>query len=74
MAIPDVKELALYLQDSITKGDWSFNLGMRGDLYNGLTSHDEAEPRVGIAYNIKPTNTVFAFPTRARWKPLSTRT
>ena len=45
----DVKELALYLQDSITKGDWSFNLGMRGDVYNGLTSHDEAEPRVGIA-------------------------
>jgi hypothetical protein len=54
----DVKELALYLQDTITKGNWNFDLGMRGDLYNGLTSHREAEPRVGIAYNIKATNTV----------------
>ena len=54
----DVKELALYLQDTITKGSWAFHLGLRGDFYNGLTSHREAEPRVGIAYNIKPTNTV----------------
>jgi Carboxypeptidase regulatory-like domain/TonB-dependent Receptor Plug Domain len=54
----DVKELALYLQDSITKGNWNFNLGLRGDLYNGLTTHREAEPRLGIAYNIKPSKTV----------------
>ena len=54
----DVKELALYAQDTITKGAWSFNLGLRGDLYNGLTVHREAEPRLGIAYNIKPSNTV----------------
>jgi hypothetical protein len=54
----DVKELALYLQDTITKGSWSFNLGLRGDFYNGLTTHKEAEPRIGIAYNIKRTNTV----------------
>jgi Carboxypeptidase regulatory-like domain len=54
----DVKQLALYLQDTITKGSWSFNLGLRGDLYNGLTTHKEAEPRVGIAYNIKPSNTI----------------
>ncbi len=54
----DVKELALYVQDTITKGNWSFNLGIRGDLYNGLSSARQAEPRLGIAYNIKPTNTV----------------
>jgi len=54
----DVKELALYLQDSITKGNWAFNLGLRGDFYNGLTTHREAEPRLGVAYNIKPTNTI----------------
>jgi Carboxypeptidase regulatory-like domain len=54
----DVKELALYLQDTISKGNWSLNLGLRGDLYNGLTTHREAEPRVGIAYNIKPSGTV----------------
>ncbi len=54
----DVKELALYIQDEITKGNWNFNLGLRGDFYNGLTTHREAEPRVGIAYNIKSSNTV----------------
>jgi hypothetical protein len=54
----DVKELSMYVQDTITKGAWSFNLGVRGDLYNGLSTAREAEPRVGIAYNIKPTNTV----------------
>lgn len=54
----DVKQLALYIQDTITKGSWSFNVGIRGDFYNGLTSTRQAEPRVGIAYNIKPTNTV----------------
>ncbi len=55
----DIKQLALYLQDAITKGSWSFNLGLRGDLYNGLTTHQEAEPRVGVAYNVKKTSTVF---------------
>jgi Carboxypeptidase regulatory-like domain len=54
----DVKELALYAQDQITKGNWSFNLGLRGDFYNGLTTHKEAEPRLGIAYNIKPSSTI----------------
>ena len=54
----DVKELSMYVQDTITKGAWSFNLGIRGDLYNGLSTARQAEPRVGIAYNIKPTNTV----------------
>lgn len=55
----DVKELALYIQDTITKGNWNFNLGVRGDIYNGLVDHQEGEPRLGIAYNIKPTNTIF---------------
>ena len=51
----DVKQLALYIQDQITKGNWSFNVGLRGDFYNGLTTHKEAEPRLGLAYNIKRT-------------------
>jgi hypothetical protein len=54
----DVKELALYVRDNITKGNWSLNLGLRADFYNGLTTHKEPEPRVGVAYNIKKTNTV----------------
>jgi len=54
----DVKELALYAQDAISKGNWTLNLGIRGDFYNGLTTHNEAEPRIGIAYNVKQSNTV----------------
>ncbi len=54
----DVKQLALYMQDQITKGNWSFNVGLRGDFYNGLTAHKEAQPRLGLAYNVKRTNTV----------------
>ncbi|MGB6973259.1 MAG: TonB-dependent receptor [Terracidiphilus sp.] len=54
----DVKELALYGEDEIKAGNWDFNLGMRGDLYNGLTVARQAEPRVGIAYNVKRTGTV----------------
>jgi len=54
----DIKELALYIQDTITLKNWSFNLGIRGDVYNGFTSQSQAEPRIGVAYNIKQTNTV----------------
>jgi hypothetical protein len=54
----DVKELAIYAMDTITWKNWSFNLGIRGDKYNGISTGGQAEPRLGIAYNIKPTNTV----------------
>jgi hypothetical protein len=54
----DVKQLSFYVQDAITKGNWNFNLGLREDFYNALTTHREAQPRVGVAYNIKKTNTV----------------
>ena len=55
----DVKELALYAQDTINVHNWSFNLGLRSDFYNGLTTHKELQPRLGISYNVKPTNTIF---------------
>jgi hypothetical protein len=54
----DVKELALYVRDNITKGSWSLNLGLRGDVYNGITSASQAQPRLGVAYNVKKTNTI----------------
>ena len=54
----DVKELSMYVQDTISVRNWAFNLGIRGDFYNGLTTADQAEPRAGIAYNVKKTNTV----------------
>ncbi len=54
----NIRELALYVEDSITYKNWSINLGIRGDLYNGITSAGQAEPRAGVAYNIKRTGTV----------------
>jgi hypothetical protein len=54
----DVKQLALYAHDQISKGNWSVNLGLRGDLYNGLAVHREVQPRLGVAYNIKKSSTV----------------
>jgi hypothetical protein len=54
----DIKETALYVQDSITKGNWAFNLGIRGDIYRGFSKDAQAQPRVGIAYHVKPSNTV----------------
>ena len=54
----DIKELGIYIQDTITLGNWTFNVGIRGDIYNGLSQGTQAEPRAGIAYRVKPTNTV----------------
>ncbi len=56
----DIKELGLYVQDQMKAGNWTFNLGIRGDLYNGLTSARQAEPRLGVSYNLKPSGTVFS--------------
>jgi TonB dependent receptor len=47
-----------HAERNIVKGNWSLNLGLRGDFYNGLAEHKEAEPRLGTAYNIKKTSTV----------------
>ena len=57
----DIKELALFAQDTITVKNWVFNLGLRGDFYNGISIYRQAEPRVGVAYNFKRTNTVLRF-------------
>jgi len=56
----DVKELAMYIEDQIKAGNWLFNLGIRGDIYNGLASSKQVEPRVGVGYHIQPTKTVLS--------------
>ncbi len=56
----DVKELAVYIEDEIKAGNWDFNLGLREDVYSGLTDANQAEPRLGIAYTIRPSSTVMA--------------
>ena len=54
----NIRELAAYIQDTMTVRNWTFNLGFRFDYYKGITEATQPEPRLGIAYNIKPTNTV----------------
>jgi len=54
----DVKELGLYAQDQLKAGNFVFNLGIRGDLYNGLTKASQAEPRLGASYTVKQSGTV----------------
>ena len=54
----NIREIALYIQDTINIHNWTFNVGLRGDIYRGISSANQAEPRLGISYNIKPTNTV----------------
>jgi hypothetical protein len=53
----DVKQLALYAQDAIKLGNWSFNVGLRQDFYNGLSSARQTQPRLGAAYTVKQTAT-----------------
>ena len=54
----NIRELALFLQDNISVKNWTFNLGVRFDHYDGITTANQVEPRLGVAYNIKPSNTV----------------
>jgi hypothetical protein len=54
----NIRELALYGQDTITEGRFSLNLGLRYDYYDGIVTAHQAEPRLGAAYNIKGTSTV----------------
>jgi len=54
----DVKLLSMYVEDAITKGNFLFSIGIRGDMYNALSVARMPEPRAGIAYNVKKTGTV----------------
>ena len=54
----NIREPSAYIQDTITKKNWTFNLGMRFDYYDGLVTANQIEPRMGISYNIKQTGTV----------------
>ena len=54
----NINQYAFYGQDSITAGNFVFNVGFRFDRYDGLTSRTGPEPRLGVAYHIKQTGTV----------------
>ena len=70
----DIKLLSLYLQDSITKGNFTLNLGFRGDLYNGFVSPMKRSPAPALPTTLKKLILFCVFPTRDCWKPRLTRT
>ncbi|WP_321475462.1 TonB-dependent receptor [uncultured Paludibaculum sp.] len=54
-----INQYAFYGQDSITLGQFSVNLGLRIDSYNGLSAATGVQPRIGLSYHSKATGTVF---------------
>ena len=45
-------------QDNLTLGGLNLQAGLRVDFYRGLTAGNSLEPRLGVSYLFKPTNTV----------------
>ncbi len=55
----DIKQLALFGQDFIKFGDFTVDLGLRYDKYNGLARNHGVQPRVGLIYSASPVKTSF---------------
>lgn len=53
-----IDQQALYAQDAFTLGQLTASAGLRFDHYAGLTHKSLAEPRIGLSYNVRRTNTV----------------
>ena len=53
-----IDQFAGYAQDAITAGNLIFTVGFRMDHYAGITTNNGAEPRAGLAYNIRKTGTL----------------
>ena len=53
-----IKSQAVYVQDNVTAGPMTLNLGLRVDHYDGLTKKTAVEPRVGVAFATKGNGTV----------------
>lgn len=48
-----------WAQDEIRLQNWMISLGLRYDVYRFLVDGVQLQPRVGLAYHLKPTGTVF---------------
>jgi outer membrane receptor protein involved in Fe transport len=70
----DIKEFAFFAQDSITLHNWTFNLGVRFDKYNGIASAAQGEPRLGSPTISKEPTPFCGPPMPVPWKVHSTRT
>jgi hypothetical protein len=53
-----IKQQAAFIQDDITAGQVTFNVGLRFDHYQGLATTSLTQPRVGVAYQFKNSDTI----------------
>src|SRR3984893_19030117 len=53
-----IKQHATYVQDDIGVGNATFNVGLRFDHYQGLTTATLLQPRAGVSYLVPASNTV----------------
>jgi hypothetical protein len=55
----DIRQEAAYAQDAVSlKNGLTLSLGLRYDNYDGISQGHSVQPRLGISYLFKPTNTV----------------
>ena len=54
----NIDQYGFYFQDRITLGNLTVNAGLRDDQYNGLSSGNGVQPRLGLSYLIPRTDTV----------------
>jgi hypothetical protein len=57
-ATGNINQYAFYIQDEIKLGHFILTPGFRFDEYDGLVTKSGPQPRLGLAYNLKPTGTV----------------
>ena len=53
-----IDQVAFYGTDEIKLGDFTADLGLRFDQYNGLIAKSGIEPRVALSYHVHPVDTV----------------
>lgn len=53
-----ITQYAVYGTDAITAGNFLFSLGLREDIYHGISSATGVQPRLGVSYHIRNTGTV----------------
>ena len=54
----NINQYGFFAEDTIKTGNFTFNLGLREDQYNGLASANGVQPRLAISYLIPKSNTV----------------
>jgi hypothetical protein len=54
----NINQYAFYATDTIRLGEFTADIGLRDDEYNGLISRNGLQPRAGLSYRIARTDTV----------------